>query len=53
MAEDQRKHDAREQAHEAGIEGASKMTTSDAKEAVQKVRHGEDPQEAKSEAKSN
>jgi hypothetical protein len=53
MAEDEEKHEAREEAHEAGIEGASKLTTQDAHEAVQAVQRGADPQEAKQEAKSD
>jgi hypothetical protein len=53
MPEDEEKHEAREQAHEAGIEGASKMTTEDAHEAVRSVQQGEDPQEAKQSAKSD
>jgi hypothetical protein len=53
MAEDAAKHEAREQAHEAGVEGASKMTTQDAREAVREVQQGADPQQAKEDAKSN
>ncbi len=51
MPEDEEKHEARREAHEAGIEGASKMTTQDAREATERVRHGEDPQQAKDEVK--
>jgi hypothetical protein len=53
MGEDQQKHEARERAHEAGIEGASKMTTEDAREAVRDVQHGADPQQAKESAKND
>jgi hypothetical protein len=48
---DERKHEARDQAHEAGVEGASKMTEQNAREAAEMVREGADPQEAKESAK--
>jgi hypothetical protein len=51
MSEDERKHDVRQQAHEAGIEGASKLSTQDAQEALSKVQQGEDPQQAKEESR--
>jgi hypothetical protein len=51
MSNDREKHEAREAAHEAGVEGASKMTIEQAREAAQAVSEGEDPAEAKREAK--
>ena len=53
MTDDQEKHEARKEAHEAGVEGASKMTAEDAKEATQAVRGGADPDEAKEAAKQD
>ncbi|HEY6797950.1 MAG TPA: hypothetical protein VI248_25015 [Kineosporiaceae bacterium] len=50
---DQEKHETRKEAHEAGIEGASKLTPDDARQAVQEVEHGADPQEAKASATSD
>jgi hypothetical protein len=53
MSEDQAKHEARDRAHDAGVESASKLSTRDANEAVQKVQHGENPQPAKQEARDS
>ena len=46
-------HELRERGHEAGIEGSSKMTEAQLREALAKVNKGESPQEAKDEAKSD
>ncbi|MEV4199574.1 hypothetical protein [Micromonospora globbae] len=40
-------HDLRQRAHNAGIEGNSKMTESQLKDALKKVGKGMDPQAAK------
>ncbi|MBE3010818.1 hypothetical protein IL992_16675 [Microbispora sp. NEAU-D428] len=53
MSEDQELHDLRRQGHEAGIEGNSKMTAEQLREALAKVGKGEDMQSAKAEAKSD
>ncbi|WP_158554030.1 hypothetical protein [Micromonospora deserti] len=45
-------HDLRQQAHNAGIEGNSKMTESQLRDALKKVGKGMEPQAAKREAKS-
>ncbi len=50
---DQDKHEARQKAHDAGVQGASKMTAQDAEEAAREVQHGADPQEAKASAKKD
>jgi hypothetical protein len=44
-------HELRQQAHEAGIRGNSKMDEQQLREALQRVGHGEGPAEAKHEAK--
>ncbi|WP_346533246.1 hypothetical protein [Micromonospora sp. DPT] len=44
-------HDLRQQAHNAGIEGNSKMTEEQLREALHRVGKGEKPQMAKQEAK--
>ena len=44
-------HELRQQAHDAGIEGNSKMTEEQLREALRKVGKGERPQAAKQEAK--
>jgi hypothetical protein len=46
-------HELRERGHEAGIEGSSKMTADQLREALAKVGKGESPQDAKGEAKSD
>ena len=44
-------HDLRQQAHNAGIEGNSKMTESQLRQALHKMHKGADPQQIKQEAK--
>lgn len=44
-------HDLRQQAHDAGIEGNSKMTEDQLRDALRKVGKGERPQMAKHDAK--
>ncbi|SCF10018.1 hypothetical protein GA0074696_2726 [Micromonospora purpureochromogenes] len=44
-------HDLRQQAHNAGIEGNSKMTEEQLRKALHKVGKGEQPEMAKHEAK--
>ncbi|MFG1776439.1 hypothetical protein ACGFIR_04085 [Micromonospora sp. NPDC049051] len=51
MGNQERLHDLRQQAHDAGIEGNSKMTEAQLREALRKVGKGEQPQMAKHEAK--
>ncbi|MFC4017088.1 hypothetical protein ACFOW4_03910 [Micromonospora sp. GCM10011542] len=51
MGDQQRLHDLRQQAHDAGIEGNSKMTEQQLREALRKVGKGERPEMAKQEAK--
>jgi hypothetical protein len=46
-------HELRERGHEAGIEGSSKMSEAQLREALAKLGKGESPQEAKDEAKSD
>jgi hypothetical protein len=45
-------HDLRKRAHQAGIEGNSKMTETQLREALKKVARGTNPQTAKQQAKS-
>ncbi|GLY22730.1 hypothetical protein [Micromonospora sp. NBRC 101691] len=51
MADREQIHDLRRQAHQAGIEGNSKMTESQLREALRKVSRGAEPQMAKREAR--
>ncbi|MFY1636788.1 hypothetical protein ACN27F_26515 [Solwaraspora sp. WMMB335] len=44
-------HDLRRQAHEAGIEGSSKMSDAELREALKKIGKGADPRSAKQTAK--
>ncbi|GAB3967107.1 hypothetical protein GCM10027615_15880 [Plantactinospora veratri] len=44
-------HDLRQRAHEAGIEGSSKMSEQQLREALQKIGKGAEPMVAKQEAK--
>ncbi|WP_446215277.1 hypothetical protein [Micromonospora sp. IBHARD004] len=44
-------HDLRQQAHNAGIEGNSKMTEGQLRQALNKVGKGMDPMAAKQQAK--
>ncbi|MEV5412264.1 hypothetical protein AB0K60_25945 [Thermopolyspora sp. NPDC052614] len=44
-------HDLRRKAHEAGIEGNSKMTAEQLRSALRDVERGKDPAEAKEKAK--
>jgi hypothetical protein len=48
---DETLHELRRQAHEAGIEGNSKMTEQQLREALRRVDQGAEPAEAKREAK--
>lgn len=48
---DETLHDLRQQAHEAGIEGNSKMDEQQLREALRRVNEGDDPAEVKHEAK--
>ncbi|QYN39082.1 hypothetical protein K1T35_18905 [Pseudonocardia sp. DSM 110487] len=50
MADDKELRDLRQQAHEAGIRGNSKMDEEQLREALRKVDKGEDPIKAKREA---
>ncbi|SCL26328.1 hypothetical protein GA0074692_2128 [Micromonospora pallida] len=52
MADREQLHDLRQQAHQAGIGGNSKMTEQQLRQALRKVGKGADPQLAKREAKS-
>ncbi|MFI6230940.1 hypothetical protein ACIBCR_26935 [Micromonospora echinospora] len=51
MADREQIHDLRRQAHQAGIEGNSKMTENQLREALRKVGRGAEPQMAKREAR--
>ncbi|SCE72231.1 hypothetical protein GA0070607_0785 [Micromonospora coriariae] len=51
MADRDKLHDLRQQAHNAGIEGNSKMTEDQLRQALRKVGKGAEPQMAKREAK--
>lgn len=44
-------HDLRQRAHQAGIEGNSKMTEQQLRQALKRVGKGADPMTAKREAK--
>lgn len=51
MADREQLHNLRQQAHEAGIPGNSKMTEGQLKDALKKVGKGMEPQMAKQQAK--
>jgi len=51
MADREKLHELRQQAHNAGIEGNSKMTEDQLKQALNKVGKGTSPQQAKQQAK--
>ncbi|WP_158610692.1 hypothetical protein [Micromonospora sp. BL4] len=51
MADRDKLHDMRQQAHNAGIEGNSKMTEDQLRQALRKVGKGTEPQMAKRQAK--
>ncbi|MEU8298746.1 hypothetical protein AB0C04_15875 [Micromonospora sp. NPDC048909] len=51
MADREQLHDMRQRAHNAGIEGNSKMTESQLRDALKRVGKGSDPQMAKRQAK--
>lgn len=51
MAQREKLHDLRQQAHNAGIPGNSKMTERQLQQALNKVNKGVQPQEAKRQAK--
>ncbi|MFE0589805.1 hypothetical protein [Micromonospora echinospora] len=51
MADREQIHDLRRQAHQAGIEGNSKMTENQLRQALRKVGRGAEPQMAKREAR--
>ncbi|MFU8850868.1 hypothetical protein ACNAW0_07760 [Micromonospora sp. SL1-18] len=51
MGDRERLHELRQQAHNAGIEGNSKMTEGQLQEALKRVGKGESPQMAKRQAK--
>jgi hypothetical protein len=51
MADRNQLRELRQQAHDAGIQGNSKMTESQLREALRKVGKGADPQQAKQEAR--
>ncbi|MCX4471653.1 hypothetical protein C5N14_22070 [Micromonospora sp. MW-13] len=51
MSDRERLHDLRQQAHNAGIEGNSKMTEEQLREALRKVGKGAEPELAKRESR--
>ncbi|MEU3453502.1 hypothetical protein ABZ671_07850 [Micromonospora sp. NPDC006766] len=51
MGNQERLHDLRKQAHNAGIEGNSKMTEGQLQQALKSAGKGESPQMAKRQAK--
>lgn len=51
MGDQKALHDLRQQAHNAGIEGNSRMTEKQLREALRRVGKGEQPQMAKQAAK--
>ena len=51
MADRETLHELRQKGHEAGIEGSSKMDENQLREALAKVGKGENPDQAKREAK--
>ncbi|GGM25003.1 hypothetical protein GCM10011608_07280 [Micromonospora sonchi] len=50
MGNQEKLHQMRQQAHNAGIQGNSKMTEAQLREALRKVGKGENPQMAKHQA---
>ncbi len=53
MSEEQEPHDPHRQGHEAGVEGSSKMTAEQLREALARVGKAKDTQSAKAEAESD
>ncbi|MGQ5264740.1 hypothetical protein ACTWLT_28715 [Micromonospora sp. ZYX-F-536] len=51
MGDREQLHDLRQQAHDAGIEGNSKMTEQQLRDALRRVGKGEKPQMAKNQAR--
>jgi hypothetical protein len=51
MGDREQLHELRQKAHNAGIEGNSKMTEDQLRDALKRVGKGEQPQMAKQEAK--
>ncbi|MFG1955527.1 hypothetical protein [Micromonospora sp. NPDC048830] len=51
MADREQLHELRQRAHEAGIEGNSKMTEGQLRDALKRVGRGVDPQTAKQQSK--
>lgn len=51
MADREKLHEMRQKAHEKGIQGNSKMTDDQLRQAMKKVGKGKQPQAAKQEAK--
>ncbi len=51
MGDRQKLHELRQQAHNAGIEGNSKMTEDQLRDALRRTGKGEQPQMAKQQAK--
>jgi len=51
MGDREKLHDLRQQAHDAGIEGNSKMTEDQLRDALRRVGKGTEPQMAKREAR--
>lgn len=51
MAAREQLHELRQKAHDAGIEGNSKMTEGQLREALKKTSKGTQPQQAKREAR--
>ncbi|MGS2615503.1 hypothetical protein ACVCAH_13425 [Micromonospora sp. LZ34] len=51
MADRTQLHDLRQRAHDAGIQGNSKMTEGQLRDALKKVGKGTDPQAAKRQAR--
>ncbi|WP_262283581.1 hypothetical protein [Micromonospora sp. MA102] len=51
MGDRDRLHELRQQAHSAGIEGNSKMTEQQLRDALRRVGKGEQPQMAKQQAR--
>ena len=51
MGDREQLHELRQKAHDAGIQGNSKMTEDQLREALRRVGKGEQPQTAKQQAK--
>jgi len=51
MSDREQLHELRQKAHDAGIQGNSKMTEDQLREALRRVGKGEQPQMAKQQAK--